>query len=257
MKAKLKGQIKQIQRNTTPHQVNKLNSMILGMHNYYKIATLCSLDFGEINFVVRKSLHNRLKRKTKKVKGRSKKPETEPPASKTYLKFYGEYKQKPKIVAGITIFPIYGCKFKAPMNFTQEINNYTELGRELVHTKLHSVITLIRYLLNSKEYDKSVEYNDNRISLMAGQNGKCGVTGVFLTIGNMVCHHKLPKESGGTDEYENLVWLRTEVHLLIHATQPDTIEKYLNILKLDEKSLKKVNSLRLLAENSEIVTNAI
>ena len=142
------------------------------------------------------------------------------------------------------------------MNFTQEINNYTELGRELVHTKLHSVITLIRYLLNSKEYDKSVEYNDNRISLMAGQNGKCGVTGVFLTIGNMVCHHKLPKESGGTDEYENLVWLRTEVHLLIHATQPDTIKEYLNILKLDEKGLKKVNSLRLLAENSEIV-NAI
>ncbi len=57
------------------------------------------------------------------------------------------------------------------------------------------------------------------------------------------------------DEYKNLVWLRTEVHKLIHATDKDTIEKYLHILKLDEKALKKVNSLRLLAENLEIVVS--
>ena len=106
-----------------------------------------------------------------------------------------------------------------------------------------------------KEYDKSVEYNDNRISLMAGQNGKCAVTGEALNIFNMECHHKKPKYLGGMDEYKNLVWLRTEVHKLIHATDKDTIEKYLHILKLDEKALKKVNSLRLLAENLEIVVS--
>jgi len=87
---------------------------------------------------------------------------------------------------------------------------------------------------------------------MAGQYGKCGVTNEFLVTWNMECHHKKPKELGGTDEYKNLVWLRTEVHKLIHATQSDTIEKYLNMLKLDKKALKKVNSLRLLAENLEI-----
>ena len=70
----------------------------------------------------------------------------------------------------------------------------------------------------------------------------------------MQCHHKKPKELGGTDEYKNLVWLRTEAHKLIHVTQSDTIEKYLTILKLDEKALKKVNSFRLSAENLEIVS---
>jgi group II intron reverse transcriptase/maturase len=74
MKCKLKEQIKVIQRNTTPHQVNKLNSIILGMHNYYKTATLCSLDFGEIHYIVRKSLHNRLRAKTKKIRRKQKKP---------------------------------------------------------------------------------------------------------------------------------------------------------------------------------------
>jgi len=261
MKSKLKLQIKAIQRDTTAQQVNKLNSMILGMHNYYNSATLCSKDFYEINFVVNRSLHNRLKRRTKTVKGRirrrKKSPEAEPPKSKTYQKFYGDYKQKPKIVAGATIFPIYGCTFKIPMNFKQEVNNYTEEGRKFVHDKLHSVIPLVRYLLDSKEYDKSVEYNDNRISLMAGQNGKCGVTGEPLAIGNMECHHKKPKESGGTDEYKNLVWLRADVHELVHASKPDTIEKYLAKLQLDKKALKKVNSLRLLAENLEIVNDVI
>ena len=46
------------------------------------------------------------------------------------------------------------------------------------------------------------------------------------------------------------------MHKLIHATEVDTIEKYLDILKLDDKALKKVNSLRLSAGNLEIVANA-
>ena len=259
VKAKLKEQIKAIQHETTPQQVNLLNSKILGIHQYYETATLCSKDFKDINFVVSKSLHNRLKDKIKKVKGKKKRarPEAEPKKSETYQKFYGDYKQKPRIVAGVTIFPIYGCKFNAPMCFTQEVNKFTETGRKLIHTKLGSVRSLVKYLLKCKEYGKSVEYNDNRISLMAGQNGKCGVTGEHLAIGNMECHHKNPKELGGSDEYKNLMWVKTEVHKLIHATTPETIDKYLSILKLDKKALKKVNSLRLSAENLEIGEVAI
>ncbi len=197
---------------------------------------------------------------TKKVKGNKKKkipPEAEPEKSKTYQKFYGVYKQKPKVVAGVTIFPIYGCKYKAPKGFTQEVNKYTALGRKLIHAKLGNVKSLVRYLLKRKEFDKSVEYNDNRISLMAGQNGKCGVTGEFLTVGSMECHHKKPKELGGTDEYKNLMWVRTDVHKLIHATTLETITMYLDILRLDKKALEKVNSLRLSAENLEIRDIAI
>ena len=255
IEAKLKEQIKVIQRETTNFQVRLLNSKILGIHQYYEIATRCSQDFAKINFVVSKSLHNRLKGVTEEVKGRrrrAKKPEEEPSMSKTYQKFYGNYKQKPKVVAGVKIFPIYGCKFKSPTNFTQDVNKFTETGRELIHNKLGNVRSLVRYLLNCKEYEKSVEYNDNRISLMAGQNGKCGVTGEYLVYGDMDCHHIQPKELGGSDKYKNLIWVRTEVHKLIHATDPETIKRYLAMLQLDEKALNKVNSLRLSAENSEI-----
>lgn len=260
MKLSLKEQVKVIQKDPTLKQVNKLNSMILGYHNYYQMATLCSLDFSEINFIVSKSLYNRLKGKlkkvkkvhrTKKTKGRVKKPE-EPNYTKTYQKFYGDYEGKPKIIAKTAIFPIYGCAYNPPKYFAPEVNNYTLQGRALIHSKLNNTIRLVRYLLNNKEYDKSTEYNDNRISLIAGQQGKCYVTGLQLEIGNMECHHKKPRQLGGTDEYGNLVWLDGVVHKLIHATQSDTISKYLQLLNLDNKALKKVNSLRLLAENLEI-----
>jgi len=253
MQMRLKDQIKAIQKDKKPNQVNKLNAMIMGMHNYYNTATLCSQDFGEINYIVNKSLKNRLKVSTKKVKGRSKIPETGAVKSKAYLKFYGDYEGKPRTIAGITIFPIYGCKFKIPLKFTQGFNKYTVHGRKLIHDKLRNVNTLVQYLLNCKEYEKSVEYNDNRISLMAAQNGKCAITGEHLAIGNMHCHHKKPKALGGNDDYFNLMWVRIEVHMLIHATKSDTINKYLSMLNLDEKALKKVNSLRLSAENLEIV----
>lgn len=99
-----------------------------------------------------------------------------------------------------------------------------------------------------------MEYNDNRISLIAGQQGKCFITKQPLLIGEMECHHKKPKELGGTDDYDNLAWVNSDVHKLIHCTQSETINKYLQILKLDGKALKKVNSLRLSVGNIGIDT---
>ncbi|MCL1987521.1 MAG: HNH endonuclease [Firmicutes bacterium] len=49
----------------------------------------------------------------------------------------------------------------------------------------------------------------------------------------MQCHHKLPKQKGGTDEYDNLIWVSGNAHKLIHATQADTIARYLQQLNLD------------------------
>ena len=68
----------------------------------------------------------------------------------------------------------------------------------------------------------------------------------------MECHHKKQKCDGGTDEYKNLVWISRDAHKLIHSTKLDIIEKYLGLLGLDEKGLKRVNSLRKLVGNSVI-----
>ncbi|MEG1798441.1 MAG: group II intron reverse transcriptase/maturase [Clostridium sp.] len=227
--AKLKEQVKVIQRKQKIKEVSKLNSMILGIHNYYKYATHVSMEFSEIDFLVRKTLKIRLRNIIN----------NKPRLSETYKRLYGNYNGKPITIIGTTMFPIYGCRTKTALGFSQEICNYTSEGRKLIHDNLFGYTHIIRYLLNNQHDTKSVEFNDNKISLIAGQRGICDVTGEALKIGNMECHHKIPKSLGGTDEYKNLVWLTTQVHKLIHSTNLDTIAKYLSGLNLDNKGLKK------------------
>ena len=240
---KIKEQISKIKETTKPNEVNRLNAIILGSHNYYKMATHVNLDFANIDFLVKKTLYHKLRCVMS----------TKPEKTKTYNKLYGDYDGMVYTVAKITIFPIYGCKNKPPMNFSQEITNYTVKGRELIHKNTTSKYgEIINYLLRNTDKGISTELSDNRISLIAGQKGMCYVTGIPLKISNMECHHKKQKCDGGTDEYSNLVWVISDVHKLIHATVEDTINKYLRKLKLSEKALKRVNSLRKLVGNSII-----
>ena len=237
-----KNQIKRIQKSSVNQEVSRLNSMIIGWHNYYNAATYVSLDFSKIDFLVTKTMDIRLKNWIS----------NKPKYSETYKKLYGAYNGKIRTVRNITIFPIYACKNRVAMNFTQEICNYTEEGRMLIHNRLRGYNNLIRYLLKSKQGNQTTEFNDNRISLIVGQRGKCYVTGYDLETDNMECHHKKQKCDGGSDEYKNLVWLCEEAHKLIHCTKRETIDKYLGFLNLDEQGLKRVNSLRKLVGNSVI-----
>ena len=102
----------------------------------------------------------------------------------------------------------------------------------------------MKQLLYSYQRSESIEFTDNKISLYAAQYGKCAILGTVLDIDNIHCHHKLPKYLGGKDNYQNLVIVHKDVHRLIHAVKLKTICKYLSKFNLDNKQLRKVNSLR-------------
>lgn len=242
VREKFINEIKRIKKNCTSHEVNRFNSMILGLHNYFSCATFVNEDMKEINYVVSRVLYNRLKNQisTKRRK------------SNTYDKLYGHYNGKIKCIQGIAIFPIWGCVTKPPMNFNQNICNYTEEGRKLIHDKLGGIEYLMEYLLKNSHEKGDIELEDNKISLIAGQKGKCYVTKKKLEVYDMECHHKKPKEQGGSNAYYNLVWLCNDAHKLVHSKNEETITKYIKKLKLDDLGLKRVNSLRKLVGNSVI-----
>ena len=99
----------------------------------------------------------------------------------------------------------------------------------------------------------STEYSDNRISLLSAQCGKSAITGIeFQCLEDIHCHHKLPKQYGGTDKYDNLVIVLPQIHRLIHATDEITIGKYLRLLNLDKAQITKLNKYRELARNNPI-----
>ena len=74
------------------------------------------------------------------------------------------------------------------------------------------------------------------------------MTGVKLIPNDIHCHHKIPLEQGGTDSYSNLILVTEAVHILIHATKEDTIQKYIKELGLTVKQIEKCNKLRKMAE---------
>jgi len=101
--------------------------------------------------------------------------------------------------------------------------------------------------------DMSIEYNDNRASMHCSQQGKCAVTGKIIEIGRIHCHHKTAKYLGGNDSYANLTLIDIDVHVLIHATKEETINKYLALFQQDKKQLAKINKLRNLLNLIEIL----
>jgi 5-methylcytosine-specific restriction endonuclease McrA len=105
---------------------------------------------------------------------------------------------------------------------------------------------MLRALLHQEIHTQSAQFADNRLSLFCAQYGKCAITGqAFVTLGDIHCHHKLPREKGGKDNYQNLVIVHEDVHILIHATTQPTIVKYLSLLNLNKKQLIKLNKLRI------------
>ena len=222
----LKNQIKTIQKYPVIDNVNKYNSMVLGMHMYYRTATNVNLDFNEIAYIVNKSLKNRTKHISSKIGTKS----------ECYKKFYGKYNYKTIYIKDRAIFPLQGITTKHPLGFTQNTCDYTKEGREIIHNKQKRVSTrILNYIMNNPIPTESIEYNDNRISLYVGQGGICPISNKVLEIGNMECHHKIPRECGGTDEYKNLIFLRKEIHKLIHVTTENKICEYLEKLKLNKE----------------------
>ncbi|MDR1703810.1 MAG: group II intron reverse transcriptase/maturase [Clostridiales bacterium] len=225
--------------------VCKYNAYLLGIHDYYKYATAVSVDLKPIAFHVEKNLKGRLKKRIKTAEQCKRKqiPRNMPRVIKER---YSESKQI-RFVNGNAIIPIGFIQHRFPFQRKWGLTPYTEEGRNLIHQTLQDVDTYtLNYLMRNPIKNRSVEYNDNRLSLYSAQRGRCAITGKEMDIGDIHCHHKTPKNLGGTDKYQNLVLVCVDVHRLIHATDPIVIERYQKKLKLDAEQQKKLGNLRLL-----------
>lgn len=229
--------------NTEYKAINNYNSFVIGVHEYYCMATNASLDFRKLAFSSHKSLKARLGKRIKSTK-EVKKNKMQLYITNVMKERYGKSEQL-KYVRGIALAPIGYIKHKYPMAKKRVINLYTKAGREEIHKNLEKVdMKILHYLMRNPVAYKSIEYNDNRLSLYSAQMGKCAITGKVMEIGDIHCHHKVPICHGGTDKYQNLVLVCEKVHKLIHATNPETINKLLAELNLNSKQLKTLEKLR-------------
>lgn len=236
------------QHSTESYEIHLYNAKVVGAQSYYKIATHINLDFNGLNLAVMRVFTNRLRtQKCNRLRRKGR------PLTKAEIGLYGNTPMM-RYVAGSDepIYPIGFVQHKPPWTKKRKANLYTAEGRKEIHDNLRINTSLMVQMMKSSGKN-STEYSDNRISLYSAQRGKCGITGIeFQCLEDIHCHHKLPKQYGGTDRYDNLVLLLPQVHRLIHAADEITIRKYLELLKLDKTQILKLNKYRELAKNNPI-----
>ena len=240
----------------TPHhteldEIKRYNAMVMGVQNYYRIATAVSLDCKDLHHAVMTVLANRLRGHNGRLVRKGRK------LTEFERKRYGRSAML-RYVAGSDepVYPIGFIQHKAPTSTKNTVNAYTPEGRAEIHKNLEINVSLMIALMKEPPFGRSTELVDNRISMFSAQWGKCAVTGKdFLNLRDIHCHHKIPKYLGGTDQYANLILILEPVHKLIHAKKPETIQRYMAMLELDAPQLAKVNALRKMLKNAEIHIN--
>lgn len=227
------------------YAIDFYNSFVMGVHNYYCLATCVNMDFNKIAFHVRKRLRNRLKTRLSR-KGVIQ--------YKYIEEKYGKSKEI-RFIHGKAIIPIGYVQHQKPMWKNGKVNKYTPEGRKEIHNQLQKVdLNVLHYLMRNPIENQSVEYNDNRLSLYCAMQGKCAITKTILEKDNIHCHHIIPRKDGGGDNYQNLLLIDKKVHILLHATKAETIEKYLETLNLNKAQLDKLNAYRAILNLTAIET---
>nr|QKN19285.1 putative intron-encoded reverse transcriptase [Eudorina cylindrica] len=241
MKSKLKALVNKIQKKPTTENVKIFNITVLGFHEYYKCATLCTKDFAQLGYILEKSIHNRLK------KWISYQGKTSALFKKKFI-----HKTPTRFITDTPLFPIQDIRHQYPTCFSQDLTPYTEEGRKKVHKEINAAIKEGLDIISENPVgDQSIEYNDNRISKWVLTKGKCYISGELLGE-NFHCHHIKPRNQGGTDSFDNLVVLAPDMHKLIHAKDNTIISNLMVTHELKKKQLNKLNKLRELVGNESL-----
>ena len=148
------------------------------------------------------------------------------------------------MIADNPLLPIQGIKHKNPMNFSQDICNFTKQGRNKVHEDV-VVVTKeeIRALLENENPADSVEFNDNRISAYIAQQGNCYVMNRRGTPSTLICIHKSDK-GDNLDRYSNLAFVEIPIAKAILTESADEAKSLLKGYVLNSQQKKKLNRIR-------------
>lgn len=219
-------------RESMNKEIAKYNAMVMGIHNYYQIATGVFLSLDMISLKMLRKLYTKTK-----YKGFSK---TCPKPAILIPPKYMETRQI-RYIGDYPVLPIGYCKTKNAVQHKVEAHPYAEENR-------HELVALqISKMWNSKmARTNNIAFAVNCISRYAAQKGKCAITKRFLMMDEAEGHHINPRYKGGTDEYANIAILSPEAHLLVKVTNPILIKSMLAELKLSKTQMAKLNEFRTL-----------
>lgn len=222
-------------------EIHLYNSMVLGIQNYYQLATCISIDCRDFHRRVMTVLTNRLNTETgcklMREGGTITQSEKERFGGSRMIRY----------VAGIDqmIYPIAYVKNKIPMAKNSAVCSYTAEGRAPIHTNLGFGSFVMAQMRNQASNGHSTEYMDCRLSLFSAQHGKCAISGEeFVSASDIACWLKKPKENGGFERYRNLILIHKRYLILLQDLSLQFLKAKTETLKTTAKMMTKINDLR-------------
>ena len=232
--------VKAIQSSKTAEEISlnvgDYNAKVIGVQDYYCIATRVNLNFSDIARPINGQLLHRIDgiKKQGEIKNR-------------YLrKRYGKSKQM-RWIGETPLVPLAYVQFKIPMRKSRKINPYTSEGRAEIHDNLRVDVNSMLWLMRHPISTESVRYNDNRVSLYAGQDGKCAITGKKLDVQTCICYRKTNDCKKGNDSYQNLLLLSSQGLAIVSSEDMMSVVALVKEYSLNAKVITKVNKLRATA----------
>lgn len=232
-----------------PAEIGLFDEMVLGIQNYYKIATCISLDCRKLHRRVMTVLTNRLNTESGCQLVREGGVMTESEKARFGASAMVRY------VSGINrpIYPIAFIKYKMAIGISPAVCCFSTAGRKKIHDMLEVDMTLFSGLREHLPDAHSMEYADCRLSLLAVQKGACSISGEkFVTATEIACHLKTPKEYGGLERYSNLVLIHKKYVPLLQIGDAKSLRDICRLLKVTKKQLTKINTLRKAAKLAAI-----
>ena len=232
--------VKAIQSSKTAEEISlnvgDYNAKVIGVQDYYCIATRVNLNFSDIARPINGQLLHR-------IDGIKKQGEIK---NKYLRKRYGKSKQM-RWIGETPLVPLAYVQFKIPMRKSRKINPYTSEGRAEIHDNLRVDVNSMLWLMRHPIPTESVRYNDNRVSLYAGQDGKCAITGKKLDVQTCICYRKTNNCKKDNDSYQNLLLLSLQGLAIVSSEDMMPVVALVKEYSLNAKVITKVNKLRATA----------
>ena len=245
---KLVEQAKRIARPSkgkgTLDEIRLYNSMVLGIQNYYQLATCISIDCRKIQRQVMTVMTNRLRNRggcrLVRKGGSMTQRETERFGKSAMVRYIAGFEQP--------IYPIGYIRHKTPIGKRIAVCTYTAKGREPIHTNLTLNPAVLAGVRSQMSDGRSTEFTDSRISLFSAQRGKCALSGeLFEDAADIVCWLKKPTELGGKEQYQNMLLFHRRFLPLLQKYPAEAMAAMAGTPNLTKKLMLKINGLRLQA----------
>ena len=125
--------------------VSDYNSFVMGIHNYYRMATAASPDIQRLAFEIKISIKNRLQ---ERVRRRSN--QTIPEYAKRYAR-----SREIRFIGKNILLPIGYIQHHPPIHKKKSVNKYTAAGRAEIHKNLECVdMSILHSLMKKPHYER-------------------------------------------------------------------------------------------------------